>query len=116
MVFYMVIINTIHLSLNQKPYPRKKPQLQFDILACLCLNGKLSKTMIKSTLKDRHFPDIIHAIAKLEKDGHIKIADEKQGRGKKQIYYAITEKGLELLIISDDKYHPSRFWKPLLGY
>ncbi len=112
----MVIINTIHLSLNQKPYPRKKPQLQFDILACLCLKGKLSKTMIKSTLKGRHLPDIIHAVAKLEKNGYIKIADEKQGRGKKQVYYTITEKGLKLLIISDDNYHPLRFWNPLVGY
>lgn len=112
----MMIINTIHLFPDQKPYPRKKPQLQFDILACLCLKGKLSKTMIKSILKGRHLPDIIHAVAKLEKNGYIKIADEKQGRGKKQVYYAITEKGLKLLIISDDNYHPLKFWKPLLGY
>jgi len=112
----MVIINTIHLSSNQKPYPRKKPQLQFDILACLCLKGKLSKTMIKSILKGRHLPDIIHAVAKLEKDGYIKIAYEKQGRGKKQVYYTITEKGLKLLMISDNNCHPLKFWKPLLGY
>ena len=116
MVFCIVIINTIHLSPNQKLYPRKKPQLQFDILACLCLKGKLSKSMIKSTLKGRHLPDIIHAVAILEKKSYIKIADKKQGRGKEQVYYAITEKGLEFLMIFDDNYHPLKFWKALLGY
>jgi DNA-binding PadR family transcriptional regulator len=48
--------------------------------------------------------------------GYIYTADKKQGRGKEQVYYAIKDKGLRLLIISDDKTHPLKFWKALLGY
>jgi hypothetical protein len=46
---------------------------------------------------------------------YIRCADKKLGRGKIQVYYAITEKGLKALLYYDD-FDPIRFWEILHAY
>lgn len=102
-------MDTIHLN-----YRTRKPRLQFDILACLVLNGKLSKGMTESRLNHGTHSEIIKAFKKLESEHLIETAGIKIGRGNRQWYYKITEEGLSRLIANDP--HPVKFWKILFGY
>ena len=107
------IINTIHLK--KRAYKTRKPQLQFDVLGCLVLNGKLTKGETESLLQRGTHSEIIKAFSKLESKGSIeKIRKYKKGRGRKQWYYKITEEGVKQLIEFDP--HPLKFWKILFGY
>ena len=90
------IINTIHLK--KRAYKTRKPQLQFDVLGCLVLNGKLTKGETESLLQRGTHSEIIKAFSKLESKGSIeKIRKYKKGRGRKQWYYKITEEGVKQL-------------------
>jgi hypothetical protein len=113
---YGSVINTIHLSQNKKWHVTRKPKLQFEILACLVLHGKLSKGMIESLLKHRNHADIIYAFNKLEDKRLIKKSEiyNPFARGRRQYSYEITYDGLKLLITYDA--HPLKFWKTLIGY
>jgi predicted transcriptional regulator len=71
--------------------------------------------MTKSFLGHGTHSEIIKAFNQLEQKGLIKKLSEcKFSRGRKQYYYKITEKGIELLITDDP--HPLKFWKILFGY
>jgi hypothetical protein len=107
-------MKTIHLDDNIE-IKRKKPKLKFDILECLAEIGKLSKSELKRKLKGRYYPDISHSVDELNYGGFIKIASKTQGRGKEQVFYTITEKGLKVLL-ADDDLSALRFWKILYGY
>jgi hypothetical protein len=89
--------------------------LQIDILGCLVLRGRLSKGLVESILKDRRHGDILKAFDELERKGLIEKGKRKFGRGRKQFYYKITNKGVELLI-SYEPTHPLKFWKAMYGY
>jgi hypothetical protein len=72
--------------------------------------------MVESVLKDRRHGDILDAFGRLENKKLIKRINElKEGRGRKQYYYKITQLGLELLV-TDEPIHPLKFWKAILGY
>jgi DNA-binding PadR family transcriptional regulator len=89
--------------------------LQIDILGCLALRGKLSKGLVESTLKDRRHGDILKAFDELERKGLIQKDRRKFGRGRRQFYYKITDKGVELLI-SYEPTNPLKFWRGIFGY
>jgi hypothetical protein len=89
--------------------------LQIDILGCLVLKGRLSKGLVESILKERRHGDILKAFDELERKGLIEKGKRKFGRGRKQFYYKITEKGVGLLI-SYEPTHPLKFWKAMYGY
>jgi hypothetical protein len=92
----------------------KPPKLKFDILEFLALKGNCSKTDLKNGL-DRYYPDISHSVEELSRGEYIRMADKKLGRGKMQVYYAISEKGLKALLYYD-KFDAIRFWEILHGY
>lgn len=89
--------------------------MQIDILGCLVLRGKLSKGLVESILKDRRHGDILKAFDELERKGLIQKDRRKFGRGRRQFYYKITDKGVELLI-SYEPTHPLKFWRAMFGY
>lgn len=103
------MIITTYLSDNIK-IKRKKPKLKFDILECLAIRGKLSKSGLKVLLKDRYYADISHSVDELLNGQFIEFVSRKHGRGKEQIYFRITEKGLKAFLIDGDFPAP-RFWK-----
>jgi hypothetical protein len=108
-------MDTIHLIENERWYKTRKPQLQIEILACLSIKGKLSKSMVESILKGHYYrADILNAFKSLEENKRIQISHSKIGRGRPQNFYKITEKGFELLIVDDPK--PEKFWKALIGF
>jgi hypothetical protein len=91
--------------------------LQVEILGCLVLKGRLSKRMIELILNHHYHADIHLACKKLEKEELIKRDGDNwiEGRGRRQYFYRITEKGLKLLI-TDEPIHPLKFWKATFGY
>ncbi len=107
-------MKTIHLS-DGIEVKRKKPKLKFDILECLALRGKVSKSGLKDRLKNRYYPDISNSVDELKRGEYIKVADRKQRRGKEQVYYTITEKGVKALL-ADRDFPAHRFWEILHGF
>jgi hypothetical protein len=107
-------VKTIHLS-DALEFKRKPPKLKFEILEILAIRGRCSKTGLKNELKHSHYPDISHSVDYLNYGEYIKCADKKSGRGKVQVYYAITEKGLKALLYYDN-FDPLRFWEILYAY
>ena len=114
MILGMVIVRTIHLP-DALAFERKPPKLKFNILEILALRGRCSKTGLKNELKHSYYPDISHSVDDLNHGEYIRCADKKSGRGKVQVYYAITEKGLKALLYYDN-FNPIRFWEILHGY
>jgi DNA-binding PadR family transcriptional regulator len=110
----MVFVETIHLS-DALAFQRKPPKLKFEILKILTLRGRCSKTGLKNELKHSYYPDISHSVDDLNQGKYIRCADKKLGRGKAQVYYAITEKGLKALLYYEG-FDPIRFWEILHGY
>jgi DNA-binding PadR family transcriptional regulator len=110
----MVYVTTIYLP-DALAFERKPPKLKFDILEILALRGRCSKTGLKNELKHSHYPDISHSVDDLKHGEYIRCADKKSGRGKVQVYYAITQKGLKALLYYDN-FNPIRFWEILHGY
>jgi hypothetical protein len=81
--------------------------------------GELSKSSARHYLKktynqEHHFPEISEAFDALNKKGLIKNTSIRQGRGRPEIYYKITEQGLACMIAEDPK--PTRFWSLLIGF
>ena len=79
---------------------RKKPTLQIKILESVALCGRLSVSLAELQLKNHHHPEIWHSFKILEKKGLIKtLVDSNPGRGeligkgRRKIYYGITENG-----------------------
>jgi hypothetical protein len=107
-------VKTIHLP-YALAFKRKPPKLKFEILKILTLRGRCSKTGLKNELKHSYYPDISHSVDDLNQGKYIRCADKKLGRGKIQVYYAITEKGLKALLYYDD-FDPIRFWEILHAY
>jgi DNA-binding PadR family transcriptional regulator len=107
----MGIVKTIHLS-DAIEVKRKPPKLKFDILEFLALRGNCSKSDLKNSL-GRYYPDISHSVDDLSRTGHLRFAGKRAGRGKVEVYYAITEKGLKALLYT---LNPIRFWEILYGY
>ena len=106
---------TVHLIKYKKWYSKKKPKLQFDILSCLTLRGKLSKGQAKRILNKRP-ASILSSFDILEKKGLIKKSKPRiAGRGRIQHRYEITEKGLKILI-TDETTTPLDFWKIMYGF
>lgn len=111
----------IHYGFMQKPYiypdalevkGKKPPKLKFNILEFLATRGSSSKAGLRKDL-GRWYPDISHSVDDLSRGGHIIIAGKKLGRGKMEVYYAITKKGLRALLYV---LSPVRFWEILHGY
>ena len=71
--------------------------------------------MVEVILKGRRHADILQAFDELERKGLIQKGRRKFGRGRRQFYYKITDKGVELLI-SYEPTHPLKFWKAMYGY
>src|SRR5690242_8638394 len=108
----------------------KKPRLQIKILESVALCGRLSVSLAELELKNHHHPEIWHSFKILEKKGLIKkLKDSNPGRekplgkGRRKIYYAITEKGLFAFIAtlgdttSDTvKVDPKKFWRAIIGF
>jgi len=107
----MIIMKAIHLP-DAIEVKRKPPKLKFDILEFLALGGNCSKSDLKNGL-GRHYPDISHSVDDLSRTRHIRFAGKRVGRGKVEIYYAISEKGLKALLYV---LNPIRFWEILYGY
>jgi len=96
-------------------YEGKRPTLRIEILSCLALNGKVSKSKAEYLLKDKHdYPNISNAFDVLRDKGLIKVSHKEPGRGRPEVYYKITEKGLALLI-NDDPI-PEKFWRAMMGF
>jgi DNA-binding PadR family transcriptional regulator len=114
MVLRIVIVKTIHLP-DALAFERKPPKLKFDILEILALRGRCSKTGLKNEWNHSHYPDISHSVDDLNHGEYIRCADKKSGKGKVQVYYAITEKGLKALLYYDN-FNPIRFWEILHVY
>ncbi len=107
----MIIVETIHLP-DAIEVKRKPPKLKFDILEFLVRGGNCSKSDLKNGL-GRYYPDISHSVDDLSRTRHIRFAGKRVGRGKVEVYYAITEKGLKALLYV---LNPVRFWEILYGY
>jgi DNA-binding PadR family transcriptional regulator len=106
-------MKAIHLS-DALEFKRKPPKLKFDILEFLALRGNFSKTGLRNGLK-RYYSDISHSVDDLRRDKYIEVYNRQSGRGKDQVYFAITEKGLKALLTYDG-FDPMRFWEILHGY
>lgn len=113
MAFLRCFITTIYL--DEKWYERKKPQLKIEILACLAIKGKLSKSRVSRLLAKRYYyPDTFNSFEELEQKEHIQLSHYKSGRGRKEAFYKITDNGLAILIADDPR--PDKFWKAMIGF
>jgi hypothetical protein len=104
-------METIHLS-DALEIKGKPPRLKYNILEFLTLRGSCSKAGLKNGL-GRYYPDISHSVDDLNLTGHIRFAGKRVGRGKMEVYYAISEKGIRALLYV---LNPIRFWEILHGY
>jgi DNA-binding MarR family transcriptional regulator len=116
MVLYVINLNTIHLKPEERWYKTRKPQLQIEVLACLALEGEMSKSEVESILRNHPYyhHDILKAFKKLEERKRIHISHSETGRGRRRDYYEITNEGLKLLIT--DNPDPDHFWKAMIGF
>lgn len=105
--------NTVHLS-QRVFYRTRKPWLQLDILGCFAIHGKLTKGDAEAILRKQH-GDILDSFDKLERKQLIRKIGSVYGRGRKQFYYKITEKGL-VILFTFEPIEPIKFWKSIFGY
>lgn len=103
---------TVHLAQNW--YSKKRPKLQFDILACLILRGTLTKGETENILKKRH-GDVIKSFDILEKKNLIRRGERIVRKGRLQYKYSITMEGIKALI-NDNFTNPLNFWKIIYGF
>ena len=111
MVGYGPVMRTIHLP-DALEVKGKPPKLKFDILEFLATRGNSSKAGLRKDL-GRWYPDISHSVDELSRGRYIRFAGNKLGRGKMEVYYAISDKGLRALLYV---LNPIRFWEILHGY
>jgi hypothetical protein len=110
------------------------PYLRTEVLFCLAINGKLSKSMVERILqrhkhhsktsneeKHHHRPEILQAFDYLDTKELIKEVNRNpgpglaHGRGRPRTYFSITEQGLKTLLAAT--YVPAaRFWEIMYRY
>jgi len=108
---------------------KRRPKLRMEILELIAIDGKMSVSKAESSLKEKHYhPDVWHAFEDLKRKGFIeKRGDRNPGKGKlmskgrQQIYYKITERGLVVLITDYDKVmnkviDSQTFWKVMMTF
>jgi DNA-binding PadR family transcriptional regulator len=108
---------------------KRRPKLRMEILELIAIDGKMSVSKAESSLKEKHHhPDVWHAFKDLERKEFIeKRVDRNPGKGKlmsrgrQQIYYKITERGLRVLIrdynkIMEKVIDPQTFWKIIMTF
>jgi hypothetical protein len=104
------------METKRKWYPKKRPNLQIDILECLAINGNLTKGMAEKILEKRH-ESILDSFNILENINFIKKNKERGAfePGRRHNFYQITDLGLEALI---DEYSGDslKFWNILTDY
>jgi DNA-binding PadR family transcriptional regulator len=102
----------------------RKPELQIKIAEQLATRGRLSKSKAEYILNKipkqdyqnvkHHYKEISDAFDILRHKSIIESCDTKNGRGKPERYYQITEQGLSGLIAEDPT--PRKFWSLLIGF
>jgi hypothetical protein len=108
---------------------KRRPKLRMEILELIAIDGKMSVSKAESSLKEKHYhPDVWHAFEDLKRKGFIeKRVDRNPGKGKlmskgrQQIYYKITERGLVVLITDYDKVmnkviDSQTFWRVMMTF
>jgi DNA-binding PadR family transcriptional regulator len=108
---------------------KRRPKLRMEILELIAIDGKMSVSKAESSLNEKHHhPDVWHAFKNLERKEFIeKRVDRNPGKGKlmgkgrQQIYYKITERGLRVLIRDYDKImekviDPQTFWRAMITF
>lgn len=86
---------------------REPSELQKKILLEISREGSSSSLLSKNL--EKKYPDVIDAIKILKDKKLIFSRDEKKGRGKKQIYYGLTDAGIKYLI--EQQFSDKDFWK-----
>jgi predicted transcriptional regulator len=115
LVSIVIGIATLYYSEKRWYEGQKRPVLQIKILKNIALRGELSKAKARDLLQGcHHYPEIFQAFRSLEKNGLIKFSRNDAGRGKKETYYKITEKGIISLVIEEPE--PELFWNALMQY
>jgi DNA-binding PadR family transcriptional regulator len=124
---YCFILKTLPSETMFNPNKRR-PKLRMEILELIAIDGKMSVSKAESSLKGKHHhPEVSKAFQNLEENGFIKILDRNPGKGKlmnkgrQQIYYKITERGLLVLIRDYDKImekviDPQTFWRVMMTF
>jgi hypothetical protein len=125
---YYFIMKTILSQAMFNPNKRR-PKLRMEILELIAIHGKMSVSKAESSLKEKHHhPDVWHAFKDMERKGFIeKTVDrnpgkgELMGKGRQQIYYKITGRGLCVLITDYDKImekviDPQMFWRIMMTF
>jgi len=108
---------------------KRRPKLRMEILELIAIDGKMSVIKAESSLKEKHYhPDVWHAFEDLKINGFIeKRVARNPGKGKlmskgrQQIYYKITERGVVVLITDYDKVmnkviDSQTFWKVMMTF
>jgi hypothetical protein len=89
--------------------------LPLEILACFAIDGEQNRARVESILKDHHDHHVIwDAFKKLESNAMISSHKSRISGGRREFFFKITEKGLELLISENPL--PQTFWNVVLGY
>jgi hypothetical protein len=110
------------------------PYLRTEVLFCLAMNGKLSKSMVETILqkhkhhsktsnkeKQHHRPEILQAFKYLDTKKLIKKLNKNpgpgliHGKGRPKTYFSITEEGLKTLLAASNV-PAARFWEIMHGY
>jgi hypothetical protein len=108
---------------------KRRPKLRMEILELIAIDGKMSVNKAESSLKEKHYhSDVWHAFEDLKRKGFIeRRVDRNPGKGKlmskgrQQIYYKITERGLVVLITDYDKVmnkviDSQTFWRVIMTF
>ena len=106
---------TIYLD-EKKFNDLTKSPLRIKVFESFALKGKLSKSMAESLFRKIHYYlDISNAFDNLMQNGLIEDAGKGMGRDRPEVFYRITDEGLDLIIY---KYHhdPKKFWSLLTGF
>jgi hypothetical protein len=102
-------------NIESRWYRTRKPRVPLEILACLAIEGELSRTKVDSILMRHHDHHVIwDAFKKLESDAMIYRDKSRISGGRREFLFKITEKGLELLISESPL--PQTFWNIVLCY
>jgi hypothetical protein len=102
-------------GIKSRWYETRKPRVPLEILACLAIDGEQNRARVETILKDHHDHHVIwDAFKKLEGNAMISRHKSRISGGRREFFFKITEKGLELLISESPL--PQTFWHVVLGY
>jgi len=94
---------------------KRKPKLQIKILQEILNRGELSKIEFERQYESVHFhADIISGFENLKKHGLIEESQKRFRRGRIEILYSITTKGVSALILENPQ--EDYFWKSLISW